>query len=546
MTESSIKQLRCCIYARVSTDEQAERDLSIPFQLERCRYHAQGNGWEVVKEFIDAGESARTDKRPEFQQMITAARNREFDVILVHKFDRFARNDYDFIVYEKELEDLGVRVDSVTEPGDASTPAGYIGRRMMQVISTWYSKNLAMETKKGILKKVENGGWPRVAPLGYLNKREKNSAWIEVDPENGPLITKAFKEFSTGHWTLKEWAHHAYSIGYRSRKNTRIPVSSWSRIFNNRIYIGETYLRRGDAPTKGIHQPLIDPDTFALVQEILRNHDNYKQRVQRHKYLLQGLLYSKETKSLCWVEHHPKKNISYYRSKGKVDGKQLFYNTKDIDIQLDEIIRNIAIPEEKANTLAEEISEWFDNEDNYDQELKKAEARLIKLHQMEKNLQRLVIEDSISFTDFKEHRTEIEAERAKLHDLIDTMKARRKLVTGDFRIALDLAKQLDYLFNKGNFDEKRLICEIVFKRLYIEDGKITNNPELNSPFGLISSWANGSGSFQLGSGGWIRTNDLRVMSPTSFHCSTPRHCLSINPANPSVKKIASQGVDKQS
>lgn len=102
------RQVRCCIYARVSTEEQAERDPSIPFQLERCRYHAQGKGREVVREFVDAGESARTDKRPEFQKMIASARAKEFDVILVHKFDRFARNDYDSIVYEKELEELGI------------------------------------------------------------------------------------------------------------------------------------------------------------------------------------------------------------------------------------------------------------------------------------------------------------------------------------------------------------------------------------------------------------------------------------------------------
>ena len=75
---------RCCIYARVSTEEQAERDLSIPFQLERCRYHAQGKGWRVVKEFVDAGESARTDKRHDFQRMISAARNKEFDLSLIH------------------------------------------------------------------------------------------------------------------------------------------------------------------------------------------------------------------------------------------------------------------------------------------------------------------------------------------------------------------------------------------------------------------------------------------------------------------------------
>jgi len=190
--KTSADKIKCCIYARVSTEEQAERDLSIPFQIERCRYHAQGLGWEIVKEYIDAGESARTDKRHEFQKMIAAARAKEFDVILVHKFDRFARNDYDFVVYEKELEDLGITLESVSEPGDASTPAGYIGRRMMQIISTWYSKNLAVEARKGMKEKVEKGGWPKMAPTGYLNVHEKNSAWVEVDPQLGPLVTKAF------------------------------------------------------------------------------------------------------------------------------------------------------------------------------------------------------------------------------------------------------------------------------------------------------------------------------------------------------------------
>ena len=205
----SVESKKVAIYARVSTEEQAERDLSIPFQLERCRYHAQGKGWEVVKEYVDAGESARTDKRPEFQKMIASARAKEFNVILIHKFDRFARNDYDFITYEKELDDLGIIVESVSEPGDASTPAGYISRRMMQVISSWYSKNLAVEVKKGLQRKVETGGWPKQAPFGYLNNHDKTSAWIETDPKNGHLVTEAFKEFGSGKWTLESWADHA-------------------------------------------------------------------------------------------------------------------------------------------------------------------------------------------------------------------------------------------------------------------------------------------------------------------------------------------------
>lgn len=502
MQREAGKLVRCCIYARVSTEEQAERDLSIPFQMERCRYHAQGKGWEVVREFVDAGESARTDRRPEFQKMIAAARSKEFDVILVHKFDRFARNDYDFIVYEKELADLGITLESVSEPGDASTPAGYIGRRMMQVISTWYSKNLAIEVKKGMQKRVENGGWPKKAPLGYLNRHDKNSAWVEVDPERGPLVALAFREMATGNWTLTEWADHAYALGLRSRNGSKLVRSAWGKIFHNRFYLGETWLRQGDIPIKGVHQPLVDEDTFAKVQEVLRQHDKHKQRTQRHKYLLRGLVYSVDADSPCWVEAHPRKRVSYYRSSSKPNGSSIYYNSKQVESQLPDLMKSIVITEERRQAMRKELAKWFEDEDKTNQELRQAQARLAKLERMEKNLQQLAIEEEISISDFKEHRARIESERARLNVTIDAIKQRQHLVKADFELALQLAGELDYLFEHGNFDEKRLLCEIIFKRLKVKDGKIVD-VEYNSPFGFIASQPKGSETVLHGGRYWI-------------------------------------------
>ena len=491
---------RYCIYARVSTEEQAERDLSIPFQLERCRYHAQGKGCEVVKEFVDAGESARTDKRPEFQKMIDAARKKEFDVILVHKFDRFARNDYDFIVYEKELEELGIVVESVSEPGDASTPAGYIGRRMMQVISTWYSKNLAMEVKKGMQRKVETGGWPKQAPFGYVNRRDKNSAWIEIDPHNGPFVTESFQEFATGRWTLESWADHAYSLGYRSRLGNRIGRSKWSDIFHHRLYLGETWLKEGDIPVKGSHQPLVDEGIFTQVQQILKQHDKNKQRTRRHRYLLRGILHSVDADSPCWAETNNKKKLSYYRSRKKINGSQVYYNSKGIEEQLPAIFKSVTISEKVRQYLRKALDEFFAGETEGDGELSRAEARLTKLDRMEDNLQRLFVEEEISMADFKKHRSQIEAERHRLRNTVDVIRQRRNLVKADFEIALELATQLDFLFEKGNFDEKRLLCETVLKRLYVADGRITRT-ELNAPFAIIAR-ANGSGAVTNGGRYW--------------------------------------------
>ena len=490
-------QTKCCIYARVSTEEQAERDLSIPFQLERCRYHARGLNWEIVKEYVDAGESARTDKRPEFQKMITAARAKEYDIILVHKFDRFARNDYDFVVYEKELEDLGISLESVSEPGDASTPAGYIGRRMMQIISTWYSKNLAVEARKGMREKVDKGGWPKLAPPGYLNVHDKNTSWIEVDPKLGPLVTKAFQEIATGTWTLKEWADHVYSQGYRSRKGYRIAVGIWSSIFHNRFYLGETWLKKGDLPTKGNHEPLIDRDTFDRVQSVLRSHDNFKQRTQRHKYLLQGILFSEDTNTPCFVETHPKKRISYYRTKGKIDGRQIFYNTRDIDGQLSEVMTDMTITAEQKAALEDQLRKWFSTENSDSEEWEQAKQRLAKLDRMEQTLQELLLEEEISKEDFKKRRVRVQAERTNLRYLVDTIETRRGLVRTDFEFALQLANRLDSIFEKGDNDTRRLLCETIFRQVRIREGKIVDT-ELNSPFTLIVAQTKGSESLLSG------------------------------------------------
>ena len=82
--------------------------------------------------------------------------------------------------------------------------------------------------------------------------------------------------------------------------------------------------------------------------------------------------------------------------------------------------------------MRKDLTDWFNAEANSSEELKSAEARLVKLGRMEQNLQRLAIEEEISFGDFKEHRSRIEAERARLRSTVDDIKQRQRLVKADF------------------------------------------------------------------------------------------------------------------
>ena len=120
-------------------------------------------------------------------------------------------------------------------------------------------------------------------------------------------------------------------------------------------------------------------------------------------------------------------------------------------------MQGTTISDDVVIMLEKELAAWFDEEGTSDAELKQAETRLAKLRKTEKNLKRLAIEEGISFRDFREHRSEIEAERAKLNNMIETIKSRRNLIRADFEITLSLANQLDFLFEKGTFDGRRLL-----------------------------------------------------------------------------------------
>ena len=113
------------IYARYSSDSQ--REASIEGQLRDCKDYAEKNGITVVGTYIDRAYSAKTDDRPDFQRMIKDSAKKIFDVVLVWKLDRFARNRYDAVNYKYQLEKNGVHLVSAMEP-ISQGPEGIMGQ----------------------------------------------------------------------------------------------------------------------------------------------------------------------------------------------------------------------------------------------------------------------------------------------------------------------------------------------------------------------------------------------------------------------------------
>src|SRR5215472_10538213 len=169
-------------WARVSTDEQEERGLSIPEQFGDIRSYAEKHGIEIVAEFHEAASAFRQQhRRVEFQKMLSRARSgRDVSLILVHDLSRFGRDSGITKNQLDELRRVGVRVVSLNDPEiDSETSAGVYLGAITLAKNEAYSREVAFHTRKGCQANVQtrdpqtgwcykNGGQPL---FGYRTLR---------------------------------------------------------------------------------------------------------------------------------------------------------------------------------------------------------------------------------------------------------------------------------------------------------------------------------------------------------------------------------------
>jgi len=280
-------EIRAALYARVSSERQAEKDLSIPAQLKALRQHAGKQGWRVVEQFVDEAESARTAARPEFQRMIALSKQKPpaFTAILVWKLSRFARNREDSILYKAMLRKHGVQLVSINEPIDDS-PAGRMLEGMIEVVDEFYSANLSVDTVRGMNENASrgflNGGR---SPYGYRRVRvkvgEAEKSKHEPDPAEAPLIKRIF-EMALGGMGVKEIAKKLNAEGAKTREGNRWANTVLYYMLTNETYTGVTVFnayRYWDAKgageqkairVEGTHPPLVSKADFEAVRRLFK------------------------------------------------------------------------------------------------------------------------------------------------------------------------------------------------------------------------------------------------------------------------------------
>ena len=250
--------MNAVIYARYSSDNQREE--SIEGQLRECKEYADQNGITVVRTYIDRALSAKTDSRPQFQQMIHDSATHTFEAVLVWKLDRFSRNRYDSAHYKRILKNNRVHVVSVTEP-ISNTPEGIMLESLLEGVAEYYSAELAEKVSRGhkenALKAKFNGG---PVPLGYRIDSEHH---YQIDPTTAPVVQEAFQRYAAGEG-IRSIIESLNARGIRNSRGNPFTKNSFQTLLKNRRYLGE--YRYKDTVIPDAIPAIIDPDCFDAVQ----------------------------------------------------------------------------------------------------------------------------------------------------------------------------------------------------------------------------------------------------------------------------------------
>lgn len=296
--------LRAALYARFSSDLQ--RSESIDAQVRAMTKYCEQNHMQIIDTYIDEAKSATSDKRPSFQRMIDDSSKHIFDVVLVHKLDRFSRNRYDSAMYKRTLKLNGVRVFSVLENLD-DTPESIMLESLLEGMSEYYSKNLAREVMKGLkenaLQCKHTGGLP---PLGYYVNPDK---MLSVDEKEAETVKLIFERYANG-YSYDEILSELHRKNLYTKKGNHFGKNSLYSILTNEKYTGtyvynkssskDMFNRRNTHKYKDAESiikipngcpQLVDIETFNAVQ--MRIEENKKSGGQynaKHRYLLSGLV----------------------------------------------------------------------------------------------------------------------------------------------------------------------------------------------------------------------------------------------------------------
>ena len=455
---------------------------SIEGQLRECKEYAERQNMNVVLTYIDRAISGKTDNRPEFQKMISDSGRKQFDVILVWKLDRFARNRTDSAMYRAILKRNGVKVVSAKE-NISEGPEGIILEAMLEGFAEYYSAELSVKVKRGqtenALKCKANGG---VIPFGYTINADR---YYEIDPLTAPVVLEMFTRYADGQTVAEISADMNIRHIFATTKYKYMNKSSMHNLLKNRRYIGE--YRYGETVTPDGMPCIVPQEIFDKVQSRMeKNRHKPAAKKADEEYILTTKLFCGKcgtmmvgvggTSKTGKVHHYYKcGNAIYKKSCNKKTVKKDW-----IERLVAAYTRNDVLCDEVIDRLADAVVALQKRENTTIPFLQK------QLAEMEKKIANLLtaIEDGMANASVKTRLDDLETKKADIEISIAREKLEKTPLSKE-QIVFWIGR-----FKGGDIDDpayRQSLVDIFINSIFLYDDKLV----------IAFNWKDGSKTISL-------------------------------------------------
>lgn len=480
------------VYARKSSESEDRQVLSIDAQVQELKTLAQKRGIKIT-EILTEAQSAKSPGRQVFTQLDKQISKGEVTGILCWKLDRLARNPVDGGSIIWAMKQHGLQIYTPTQSystAEDNIIMMYIEFGMAQK----YIDDLSQNVKRGNRMKLENGGYPGLAPHGYCNDVVNHT--IIPDPDRFSQVRRMWNLMLTGTYTVPQIVRIANEKwSYRTRKYKRIGgcklhASVLYKAFSNPFYYG-LIKRTVDGKQEvypGIHKPMITENEFQKVQQFLGR--NNQPRRQKHSFNYTGLMSCGECNASITAEEHTKpsgRHYIYYRcTKKRGACSQPFTPQSKLEEQVQTILHQITVSDDFRDWALKHLKEA--NSQEIAARTNMYQSQQAAYNSCQKQLDNLVsmnLRELISEEEYIQKREELQRELGSLKLKLDDTEDRAAKWLELTETALYFANLAQKIFNKGTNQQKREIVHALGSNFILKDKTITLN--LQKPFTLLQN-----------------------------------------------------------
>lgn len=490
----SEKTKTAALYIRVSTDKQEE--LSPDSQKRLLLEYAKNHNMIVSQKHIytENGISGRkADKRPKFQQMIAAAKSEEhpFDVILLWKFSRFARNQEESIVYKSMLRNkCHVDVVSISEPL-IEGPFGGLIERIIEWMDEFYSIRLSGDVTRGMTENALRGAYQCRPPLGYRIPYHK--ATPEIIPEEAEIVRLIFDKYVNSRMSLFALTKYLNSLGLKTNRGKPFEKRSLEYILQNPGYAGDIRWNRTVNETKEIRDPsewiirpghhpaIISKELFLAAQE--RFQAEYKPRNAKpseiSKHWLSGLLKCPScgrSLSSCVMHRKTAPDTFSFQCYGYLKGKcshNCYVRAEEIEPAVIKALEDAI----RRGSVAYTVKKNQTHRQNNDTELETMKKNLDRLEQKEARAREAYMDGIDTKEEYRKNKERLQQERSELEELISRLEQadpeetdNSARIINNITSVLDIIQSPQFTMQEKNAAMKSIVDQIIFykDRMHID------------------------------------------------------------------------------